>query len=133
MRLKELAELQEKYSHLERTKMTKKSLCDLIIPFRDKYALTDGQALRVARRELTLNQIEKLMQVCSINAASVVEVKHGRWLTVKEYAKLIGADMGSYEGWVYCSECGQPMRYLNGWSYCPCCGTKMKRGTGNVD
>lgn len=61
------------------------------------------------------------------------EVKHGRWLTVKEYAKLIGADMGSYEGWVYCSECGQPMRYLNGWSYCPCCGTKMKRGTGNVD
>lgn len=62
MRLKELADLQFQYSILERTKMTKKALCDLIIPFRDKYALTDGQALRIARRELPLFQIEKLMR-----------------------------------------------------------------------
>lgn len=61
MRLKELVEFQLKYSHLEKTKMTKKSLCDLVIPFRDKYGLSDGQALRVARREFSLKQIEELM------------------------------------------------------------------------
>lgn len=60
MRLKELVDLQLRYSILERNIMTKKALCDLIIPFRDKYALTDGQALSVARRELPLYQIEKL-------------------------------------------------------------------------
>lgn len=62
MRLKELAELQQKYSRLENTTMTKKSLCDLIIPFRDKYGLSDGEALRIARREFSLKQIEELMK-----------------------------------------------------------------------
>ena len=59
MRLKELADFQFQYTILERTKMTKKALCDLVVPFRDKYALTDGQALQIVRGELSLSKIEK--------------------------------------------------------------------------
>ena len=62
MRLKDVADLQLQYSILQRTKMSKKGLCDLVIPFRDKYALTDKQALCVARKELSLSQIEKLLR-----------------------------------------------------------------------
>lgn len=52
-------------------------------------------------------------------------VVHGRWLTLEEYAKKIGADPTPYEGgWRFCSECEQPMRDINGWLYCPSCGAK---------
>lgn len=49
----------------------------------------------------------------------VAEVEHGRWLTTEEYA-----NQGN-NGWVYCSECEQPMREFYGWAYCPNCGAKM--------
>ena len=48
-----------------------------------------------------------------------VEVVHGRWLTAEEYA-----NQGN-NGWLYCSECEQPMREFYGWGYCPNCGAKM--------
>ena len=55
-----------------------------------------------------------------------VEVVHGRWLTLEEYAEKIGADSTGYMGgWVFCSECDQQMRTINGWLYCPNCGAKM--------
>ena len=62
-----------------------------------------------------------------------VEVVHGRWLSLEEYAEKIGADAtkAEYPGaWVFCSECGQQMRSINGWYYCPNCGAKMD-GDGN--
>lgn len=58
--------------------------------------------------------------------ANAVEVVHGRWLTLEEYAEKIGADTTGYtDGWSYCSECEQQMRTIYGWNYCPNCGAKM--------
>ena len=42
-------------------KLTKKAMCDLVVPFRDKYKLTDLQALMVARNELSISEIADLL------------------------------------------------------------------------
>ena len=58
-----------------------------------------------------------------------VEVVHGRWLSLFEYAEKIGADAtkSEYPGaWVFCSKCGQQMRNISGWHYCPNCGADMR-------
>lgn len=69
------------------------------------------------------NAIMLVMDAPTVDAAPVV---HGRWLSLDEYARKIGAviedDVG---GWAYCSECGQPMREFYGWGYCPDCGARM--------
>lgn len=56
--IKAAAELQEKYQTLVRTKrLSKKAICELCVPFRDKYKLTDLQTLRIARKEFDLSQL----------------------------------------------------------------------------
>lgn len=58
-----------------------------------------------------------------------VEVVHGRWLSLEEYAQKIGANAEGYSGgWFFCSECEQQMRELHGWAFCPNCGAKMDGG-----
>lgn len=60
--LLEIGELQKGYQNLLRTKkLTKKAMCNLVIPFRDKYNLTDLQALQVARNELSILEIADLL------------------------------------------------------------------------
>lgn len=60
--LQEIGELQNEYQNLLRTKkLTKKSMCNLVIPFRDKYNLTDLQALQVARNELSVMEMAELI------------------------------------------------------------------------
>lgn len=61
MRLKEVVQLQTDYVELLKSGMTKKKLCDLVIPFRDKWGLTDKQALMIARNELPLQEATVLM------------------------------------------------------------------------
>ena len=64
--MKEIAELQEKYQSLiDSRKLTKKAMCELCIPFRDKYKLSDLQCLQIARDELSLSEIVKI--VCREN------------------------------------------------------------------
>ena len=41
--------------------MTKKAMCDLVIPFRDKYGLSDLQALMIARNEMSISEIAELL------------------------------------------------------------------------
>lgn len=54
----EASELQENYQKLiDERKLTKKAMCDLCIPFRDKYHLTDLQTLRIARKEMELSEM----------------------------------------------------------------------------
>lgn len=63
MKLREVVELQEKYQQLVDSKrLTKKSMCELCIPFRDKYGLTDSQALRIARAEMPLSEMAELLE-----------------------------------------------------------------------
>lgn len=61
MRLAAVADLQSRYNFLMKHGMTKKQLCDLVIPFRDRWGLTDKQALAIARGEVSLQEVAKLM------------------------------------------------------------------------
>lgn len=60
---KEASELQEKYQELiDNRQLTKKNMCDLCVPFRDKYKLTDLQTLRIARKEMDLSEMVDLAE-----------------------------------------------------------------------
>lgn len=62
--LKEIAALQLEYQRLiDERKLTKKAMCDLVIPFRDKYQLTDKHALMIARNEVSMSEIAELLDV----------------------------------------------------------------------
>lgn len=62
--MREIGKFQEDYQNLiDKNKLTKKSLCELCIPFRDKYNLTDIQVLRIARKEMSLLEITDLLDV----------------------------------------------------------------------
>lgn len=61
---KEIAILQEKYELLKKQKkLTKKNICDLVIPFRDKYRLSDINALKITRKEVSISQILKILNI----------------------------------------------------------------------
>ena len=58
----EAGKLQDEYDNLVSAgRLTKRAMCDLCIPFRDKYSLTDLQTLQIARRELNITQIAYLI------------------------------------------------------------------------
>jgi len=60
---KEASKLQDDYQELiDKKKLTKKAMCDLCVPFRDKYGLTDLQTLRIARREMDLSEMVALAE-----------------------------------------------------------------------
>lgn len=62
--VREVVKIQEGYKELARTQqLTKKNICELVIPFRDRYGLTDLQALRIARKEMDLAEILKALGV----------------------------------------------------------------------
>lgn len=59
--LKEIGALQKSYDKLLKKGMTKKDLCNLVIPFRNKHKLSDSDALRITRKEMPIYEIaEKL-------------------------------------------------------------------------
>lgn len=55
---KEAAELQRAFFYAK----TKKDMCDLCVPFRDKYNLTDLQTLKIARKEMPLAEMVALLE-----------------------------------------------------------------------
>ena len=60
---KEIGRLQEEYESLVKSKkLTKKAMCDLCIPFRDKYSLSGLQTLQIARKELDIPEIIALFE-----------------------------------------------------------------------
>ena len=60
---KQIAEIQKQYQNLIDTKsLTKKAMCDLCVPFRDKYGLTDLQTLMIARKEMGIPEIIDLFE-----------------------------------------------------------------------
>lgn len=61
--MREVAELQKAYQKLiDEKRLTKRAMCDLCIPFRDKYGLKDSQALRIARNEMDLSEMVDLLE-----------------------------------------------------------------------
>lgn len=56
--IKEIGKLQKEWELLlKNNSMTKRAIIDLVKPFRDKYNLTDSQALQIARNEVSLETI----------------------------------------------------------------------------
>lgn len=56
--LREATVMQEEYRRLTaEKKLSKKAICALCVPFRDKYGLTDLQTLRIAREEMSLMEM----------------------------------------------------------------------------
>lgn len=61
--MREVADLQAAYQRLiDERRLTKKAMCDLCIPFRDKYGLKDSRALRIARNEMDLQEMADLLE-----------------------------------------------------------------------
>jgi hypothetical protein len=60
--IKDISILQIGYQKLlDERKLTKKALCELVIPFRDKYKLTDKAALMLARDEMTFQELSTVL------------------------------------------------------------------------
>lgn len=60
--LREAAVMQEEYQRLTaEKKLSKKAMCALCVPFRDKHGLTDLQTLRIARKEMSLMEMLQLL------------------------------------------------------------------------
>lgn len=60
--MNDVATLQREYDRLKFSEsLSKKNICDLVIPFRDKYGLKDYEALAIARSELSLAEINDLL------------------------------------------------------------------------
>ena len=61
--MREVADLQAAYQRLiDENRFTKRAMCDLCIPFRDKHRLTDLQTLRIARKEMDLSEMVNLLE-----------------------------------------------------------------------
>ncbi len=67
MQLEAAVEIQKAYSKLTsgQVPFTKKNMCAILVPLRDKYGLTDRQVLAVARNELSLEEI-MLLSSCAL-------------------------------------------------------------------
>ena len=59
----EIADLQREYATLKNTnRLTKKALCDLCIPFRDKYCLKDHEAISIVNGSYSNIEIAKILR-----------------------------------------------------------------------
>lgn len=60
---KDAVKMQSDYKRLRNTgNLSKRAMCDICTPFRDKYQLTDLQTLRIAREELSLSELVELAE-----------------------------------------------------------------------
>ena len=59
IKLREIVKLQKEYQKMVIGKIpfTKRNLCNLCVPFRDKYGLTDDQVLRLVRKQMDLSEM----------------------------------------------------------------------------
>lgn len=62
-RLHDVAVLQTEYRKLQREgRLTKQNLCNLVIPFRDRYHLADSRAIMIARGEMSVRKMDELLK-----------------------------------------------------------------------
>lgn len=72
--IKDIARLQKNYDNLvSNKKLTKKAMCDLVIPFRDEYWLTDKEALMIARSEVSVDEIVRIFENAFIRIEKELE------------------------------------------------------------
>lgn len=80
--MRDAAIMQEEYQRLvDEKRLSKKAMCALCVPFRDKYGLTDLQTLRIARKEMGLMEMVDLLQPIDTDVFKVLLLTAGRWFT----------------------------------------------------
>ena len=108
--LRDIVELQTEYQHLiEQRNLTKKNICDLVIPFRDKYELTDTQALKVARSEISLKEILEIIKKNNKKGELIMTKKlyivgplngrEGTYLLLTEDGECLASHVCSHRGY----------------------------------
>lgn len=61
MKIETIIEIRNQYKKWGiETPMTKKALCELMIPLRDKYHLTDREVLGIARNEFSIEEMASI-------------------------------------------------------------------------
>lgn len=107
--IKDVVRLQKDYQQLVDSKsITKKDICRVCIPFRDKLGLTDLQTFRIARKEMDLAEIVELLDKkatltpehgictrCCHSISEIVDGEEGIDFTISHYHELN-----------YCPYCG---------------------------
>lgn len=101
MQLEAAVEIQKAYSKLTSGQVpsTKKNMCAILVPLRDKYGLTDRQVLAVARNELSLEEIMLLSQT------SEETKRHGSGEGLREYPKAVKTIEDNCVPVVRCKDC----------------------------
>ena len=101
MQLEVAVEIQKAYSKLTsgQVPFTKKNMCAILAPLRDKYGLTDRQVLAVARNELSLEEIMLLSQT------SEETKRHGSGEGLREYPKAVKTIEDNCVPVVRCKDC----------------------------
>ena len=75
--IKEIADLQVGYKKLVTEKrVTKQAICNLVVPFRDKYKLSDKDALRIARGEVDFAETAKLLELWAVQELTLDELRN---------------------------------------------------------
>lgn len=122
--LKEIAALQTEYERLKNSgKMTKKAICDLVIPFRDKYHLSDKDALAIAQNKVSIAQMVTLLEA-GLNR--IVQSNKEKMVDVRT-VQLQKLDFEKQDQ--VCKSCKSPLKRLiydrlSEGLYCPECGEK---------
>lgn len=71
--VKDIADLQAGYARLTRnSSLSKKAMCDLCIPFKEKSGLPDSKVLAIARKEIDL---KKILEICPVYGGDGVVAK----------------------------------------------------------
>lgn len=61
--LKEIAALRDAWQKLKESgRMTKATICELVIPFRDRHGLTDVDALEIAKGNMSQSEMVRKLQ-----------------------------------------------------------------------
>lgn len=122
--LKEIAALQTEYEKLkDGGELTKKAICDLIIPFRDKYHLSDKDALAIAQNKVSIAQMVTLLEA-GLNRIVLSEKERMDDVRTVQLQKLDFKQQDQV-----CKFCESPLKCLiydrlSEGLYCPECGEK---------
>lgn len=114
MQLEAAVEIQKAYSKLTsgQVPFTKKNMCAILVPLRDKYGLTDRQVLAVARNELSLEEIMLISQT------SEETKRHGSGEGLREYPKAIKTIEDNCVPVVRCKYCANFRQNASGVCWC---------------
>lgn len=89
--IREAAIMQKEYQRLvDQEILSKKDLCTLCIPFRDKHGLTDLETMRIARREIDLMELIDLLE------PETVKPKKLSWTSVEDGKPKTPVDKKGY-------------------------------------